>query len=51
MKGLVDTGHSEARKQVVAVLEELLKRNGISQEWSNIKEDNNILYSFQYTFI
>ena len=30
LKDLVETGHSETRKQVAAVLEELLKRNGIS---------------------
>ena len=30
LKDLVDTGHSEAQTQVVAVVEELLNRNGIS---------------------
>ena len=44
LKDLVETGHSETRKQVAAVMEELLKRNGISlEQYTKIKEDNNIL--------
>ena len=44
LKYFVETGHSETRKQVAAVLEELLKRYGISLErYTNIKEDKNIL--------
>ena len=41
---LVETGKTEVRNKVAAVLEELLRRKGISNErYTSIKEDNNIL--------
>ena len=41
---LADTGRSDVRNKVGAVLEELLRRNGISHEkYPNINVDNNIL--------
>ena len=44
LKHLVETVRSEVRNKVGVVLEELLRRNGISLErYTNIKEDNNIL--------
>ena len=44
LEDLFETGHSETRKQVAVVLEELLKRYGISLErYTNIKEVKNIL--------
>ena len=40
LNDLFETGRSETRKQVAAVLEELLQRNGISFErYTNIKRD------------
>ena len=44
LKDLVETGRHDVRNKVGAVLEELLRRNGISHErYTNIKEDNNTL--------
>ena len=45
LEELVDTGKSDVRKKVAGLLEELLRRKGISHErYITIKEDNNILY-------
>ena len=44
LKDLVETVRPDVRNKVGAVLEELLRRNGISLErYTNIREDNNIL--------
>ena len=44
LKDLVEVGHSATRKQVAAVLEKLLKRNGSSLErYTNIKGDMHFL--------
>ena len=44
LEELVDTGKSDIRNKVVGLLEELLRRKGISHErYMTIKEDNNIL--------
>ena len=44
LEELTETGKNEVRNKVAAVLEELLRRNGISLDrYTTIKEDNNIL--------
>ena len=45
LEELVDTGKSDFREKVAGLLEELLRRKGISHErYITIKEDNNILF-------
>ena len=44
LEDVTETGRPDVRNKVDAVLEELLRRNGISGEkYTSIKEDNNIL--------
>ena len=44
LEELVDTGKSDVRNKVAGLLDELLRRKGISHErYITIKEDNNIL--------
>ena len=46
LEEVVDTGKSDIRSKVAGLLEELLRRQGISNErYITIKEDNNILYT------
>ena len=41
---LVETGSSAVRNNVIAVLEELLQRKGITQErYNSIREENDIM--------
>ena len=43
LEELAETGKTEVRNKAAALLEELLRRKGISHEWyTAIKEDNNI---------
>ena len=44
LEELVDTGKSDVRNKIAGLLEELLRRKGISHErYITIKEENNIL--------
>ena len=47
LKELTEQGGNEVRNMVAAVIEELLRHNGISLDrYTTIKEDNNIVWTF-----